>query len=120
MCDPVAAWNTPQLRVLLYQTMAALGFSGVIGPMLIYTARYKLQNTRDAQVVVTAVLLAFMAFDVLHATSVLGVVGVKAVLPGSDMDPHASVNVWVPLAWMGVRTLWLLGVGRDMVRDKGA
>lgn len=99
--------------------MAALGFSGVIEPMLIYTARYKLQNTRDAQVVVTAVLLALMAFDVLHATSVLGVVGVKAVLPGSDMDPYASVNVWVPMAWIGVRTLWLLGVGRDMAKDKG-
>lgn len=68
---------------------------------------------------VTAVLLAFIAFDILHATSVLGVVGVRAVLPGSDMDPYASVNVWVPMAWMGLRTLWLLGVGRDMAKDKG-
>lgn len=119
-CLQAAAWNTPQLRVLLYQLMAALAFSGVIEPALLYTARYKMENQRDAEKVIAAVLLSFGAFDILHLTSVIVVVGTELSIPTamgtdwSNVDLYAGINIWVPVAWLVLRTLWLLGVGREV------
>ncbi|KAH7239407.1 hypothetical protein BKA59DRAFT_548184 [Fusarium tricinctum] len=111
-CDAESAWNTPQLRGLWYVFMAALSFSGVIEPMLLYLARYKLRDTRDAEDVITTVLFAFIAFDVFHAGATLAVTGAAAVLPGPQGHIYAMVNVWVPMAWLVLRMLWLVGVGR--------
>jgi hypothetical protein len=112
-CSAESAWNTPQLRSLWYVFMAALAFSGVIEPMLLYVARYKLRDVHDAEAVIKAVLVAFSAFDVFHAGATLAVTGLGAVLPGSQMHIYAMVNVWVPAAWMLLRTLWIVGVARE-------
>lgn len=80
--------------------------------MLLYLARYKLRDTRDAEDVIKTVLFAFIAFDVFHAAATLAVTGVAAVLPGPQGHIYAMVNVWVPMAWLVLRMLWLGGVGR--------
>ncbi|RKK63874.1 hypothetical protein BFJ69_g16838 [Fusarium oxysporum] len=111
-CDAESAWNTPQLRGLWYAYIAALAFSGVIEPMVLYVARYKLRDIRDAEEVIKTVLFAFLAFDIFHAGATLAVTGVAAVLPGPHRHIYAMVNVWVPTAWMLLRMLWVVGVGR--------
>ena len=52
------------------------------------------------------------AFDLFHAGATLAVTGVAAVLPGPQSHVYAMVNVWVPMAWMLLRMLWMAGVGR--------
>ncbi|SPJ78799.1 uncharacterized protein FTOL_07190 [Fusarium torulosum] len=111
-CDAESAWNTPQLRGLWYAYIAALSFSGAIEPMILYTARYKLRDSRDAEDVIKTVLFAFIAFDFFHAGATLAVTGAAAVLPGPQGNIYSMVNVWVPTAWMVLRMLWLVGVGR--------
>lgn len=93
--------------------MAALAFSGVIEPMLLYVARYRLRDTSDAEQVIKAVLSSFSVFDVFHAGATLAVTGVAAALPGSSMHIYAMVNVWVPIAWLLLRLSWILGLGRN-------
>jgi uncharacterized RDD family membrane protein YckC len=80
--------------------------------MLLYTARYKLRDTRDAEDVIKTVLFAFIAFDVFHAGATLAVTGAAAVFPGPQGHIYSMVNVWVPTAWLVLRMLWLVGVGR--------
>ena len=92
--------------------MAALAFSGVIEPMLLYVARYRLRDTSDAEQVVKAVLTSFLVFDIFHAGATLAVTGKAAALPGSSMHIYAMVNVWVPIAWLLLRVSWMLGFGR--------
>ncbi|KAF5233233.1 hypothetical protein FANTH_12630 [Fusarium anthophilum] len=111
-CDAESAWNTPQLRGLWYAYIAALAFSGIIEPMLLYVARYKLRDVCDAEEVLKTVLFAFIAFDIFHAGATLAIAGVAAVLPGPHRHIYAMVNVWVPTAWMLLRMLWVVGVGR--------
>ncbi|OBS23077.1 hypothetical protein FPOA_03640 [Fusarium poae] len=117
-CDAESAWNTPQLRGLWYTYMGALAFSGVIEPILLYVARYRLRDVFDAEQVIRAVLIAFFAFDVFHAVATLAVTGVEAALPGSHMHIYAMVNVWVPTAWMLLRTSWIMGVARKSTVNK--
>ncbi|CZR41760.1 uncharacterized protein FPRO_11350 [Fusarium proliferatum ET1] len=112
LCDADSAWNTPQLRALWYSYISALAFSGVIEPMVLYVARYKLRDIRDAEEVIKTVLIAFIAFDLFHAGATLAVTGVAAVLPGSQSHIYAMVNVWAPMAWMLLRISWMAGVGR--------
>lgn len=80
--------------------------------MLLYVARYKLRDICDAEEVIKTVLFAFLAFDIFHAGATLAVAGVAAVLPGPHGHTYAMVNVWVPTAWMLLRMLWVVGVGR--------
>ncbi|KAJ4136583.1 hypothetical protein NW768_004200 [Fusarium equiseti] len=111
-CDAESAWNTPQLRGLWYAYMAVLAFSGVIEPMLLYVARYKLRDTSDVEQVIKAVLASFLVFDIFHAGATLAVTGIAAALPGSSMHVYAMVNVWVPVTWLLLRVSWMLGFGR--------
>ncbi|KAG8353995.1 hypothetical protein FVEN_g8250 [Fusarium venenatum] len=117
-CDAETAWNTPQLRGLWYSYIGALAFSAVIEPLLLYVARYKLRDVSDAEEVIKAVLFAFFAFDVFHAGATLAVTGIGAALPGSQMHLYAMVNVWVPTAWMILRTLWITGVARKSLVNR--
>ncbi|CCT71808.1 uncharacterized protein FFB20_14114 [Fusarium fujikuroi] len=112
LCDAHSAWNTPQLRGLWYSYISALAFSGIIEPMVLYVARYKLRDIRDAEEVIKTVLVAFIAFDIFHASATLAVTGTAAALPGSQSHIYAMVNVWVPMAWMLLRILWIVGAGR--------
>lgn len=98
--------------------MSALAFSGVIEPLLLYVARYKLHDVRDAEQVIKAVLFAFMAFDVFHAGATLAVTGVAAALPGPRMNVYVMVNVWIPTAWLLLRTLWMVGIARKSSFNK--
>ena len=95
--------------------MAALAFSGVIEPILLYVARYKLRDASDAEQVITAVLSSFLVFDIFHAGATLAVTGVAAALPGADMHIYAMVNVWVPMLWLLLRVSWMLGLGRESI-----
>ncbi|KAH8171100.1 hypothetical protein LIA77_09881 [Sarocladium implicatum] len=113
ICGPLSAWNTPQLRALWYVLVAAFLFSGIVEPLVLYTARYKLRDARDAEEVVRAVLLAFLAFDVLHVGATLAVAGGEAAMLGPKGDFYVMINTYVPVGWMVLRSLWLLGVGRD-------
>ncbi|KAM0294438.1 hypothetical protein HYE67_000102 [Fusarium culmorum] len=117
-CDAASAWNTPQLRGLWYAFMSALAFSGVIEPLLLYVARYKLRDIHDAEQVIKAVLFAFMAFDVFHAGATLAVTGVAAALPGPRMNVYVMINVWIPTAWLLLRTLWMVGIARKSSINK--
>ncbi|PVH96962.1 hypothetical protein DM02DRAFT_616851 [Periconia macrospinosa] len=117
VCGFLEAWHTPNIRVLLYQFMAALGFSAIIEPLLLYTARYKMENQKDAERAIAAVLAAFFAFDILHSLATIAVVGSKAVMPSlgmdwSGVDLYAAINFWVPVAWMMARASWFAGLGR--------
>jgi len=98
--------------------MAALAFSGVIEPMLLYVARYKLCDTSDAEQVIKAVLTSFLVFDIFHAGATLAVTGVAAALPGSSMHVYAMVNVWVPIAWLLLRVSWISGLGRKSAMNR--
>lgn len=116
-CGPLEAWNTPQLRVLVYQFMGALAFSAIIEPVLLFVARYKLSNAKDAEHVIEAVLICFSAFDVLHSLATITVVGTAAVFPSStygwaEVSLYACINVWVPVAWLVARACWFTGLGR--------
>ncbi|RGP81811.1 hypothetical protein FLONG3_6 [Fusarium longipes] len=118
LCDAESSWNTPQLRGLWYTYMAALAFSGVIEPILLYVARYKLRDVHDAEEVIKAVLVAFLVFDVLHACATLAVTGLAAALPGSHMHVYAMVNVWIPMLWMTLRLSWMMGFARKSSIDE--
>ena len=116
-CTQAQAWHTPQLRSLLYLYMAALLFSAVVEPMLLYLARYKLRSVGDAERVMAGVLISFSFFDVAHALAAYLVAGPEAVLPAADLDLsnlelYACINVWVPTTWLLIRVLWFMGVGR--------
>lgn len=79
-----------------------------------------MESQRDAEKVIAAVLLSFGAFDILHLTSVIVVVGTEVSVPTamgtdwSNVDLYAGINIWVPVAWLILRTLWLVGVGREV------
>jgi hypothetical protein len=122
VCDPAAVRNTPQVRSLLYQYMSAFTFSAIVEPLTLYVAIHHLETTRDAYLVVRAILISFSAFDVLHALATVSVTGLATVLPGLEdskhLDLYASINFWVPLAWLLVRSLWFAGVGRTSVKVK--
>jgi hypothetical protein len=114
-CAAVESWNTPQLRVLLYQFSGALAFSAIIEPSLLYVAQFKLSDPKDAERVVQAVLMSFLAFDVLHALATAAVVGSSAIFPNngwSGIHFYACINVWVPVLWMGARACWFAGFGK--------
>jgi hypothetical protein len=116
ICGVESAWNTPQLRALWYVFIAAFIFSAIIEPLLLYAARYKLRDPRDAQEVVKAVLISFLAFDGLHMIATVAVVGFESVLPwGAKSEFYALINFWVPVAWGILRALWLSGIGRLVV-----
>lgn len=123
-CSQPAAWNTPQLRALLYLYMGTLAFSAIIEPVVLYVAATQMESARDAERVVAAVLVAFAAFDLLHAGATVVVTGWERVLPGLEsahggsgsgngLDLYACINVWVPLAWLVIRSAWFAGVGRS-------
>ncbi|KAF5008761.1 hypothetical protein FDECE_4999 [Fusarium decemcellulare] len=119
-CGASESWNTPQLRALHYQYMSAFAFSAVIEPLMLFIARYRISNSSDAEQVIRGVLLSFLAFDAFHAFATAVVVGLDAVLPWStSVNWYSCINVWVPVAWMIVRTCWLVGAGRGhQIRPK--
>ncbi|KAG9251391.1 uncharacterized protein F5Z01DRAFT_639291 [Emericellopsis atlantica] len=108
------AWHTPQTRELLYLYVAAMAFSAVVEPMLLYLARYKLHDARDTELVVTGVLLSFLAFDVFHAAANWAVVGSASL----TRDMYAAINFWIPVGLVVIRSMWLLGVGRSVTHCK--
>lgn len=109
--------------------MAAMAFSAIVEPLVLYVARYKLTGARDAQTVISVTLISFMAFDLFHSAASVSVSGFPAAIPSvnldlrspqldcSKMDLYASINFWVPLVWLAARSLWLSGVGREVAVD---
>ena len=74
-CGYASAWQTPQLRAMLYQFMSALAFSAVIEPAILFVAVYRMKQTQDACSIIRTVLLSFLAFDFFHSSATLAVVG---------------------------------------------
>ncbi|KAK0385362.1 hypothetical protein NLU13_7838 [Sarocladium strictum] len=95
ICSIESAWNTPQLRALWYVFTASFIFSGIVEPLLLYTARYKLRDARDAEEVVKAVLISMLTFDVLHITATTAVGGFESAIPwGVESELYAMINFW--------------------------
>lgn len=120
ICGVDSAWNTPQLRALWYVFVASFIFSGIVEPLLLYTARYKLRDARDVEEVVKAVLISFLVFDGLHIVATTAVGGFESVVPGGPKSEfYAMINFYVPIAWAALRMAWLAGFGREvMPREK--
>jgi len=100
--------------------MGALAFSALIEPLVLFTATYRFESTRDAEMVIGAVLATFTAFDVFHAAATVSVVGWASVIPGLGgiVRWEACANIWVPVLWMGIRSCWFVGLGRQKVGGK--
>jgi hypothetical protein len=95
--------------------MSALLFSAIVEPLVLYTAVFRFQSVCDAERLVRAVLAAFTVFDVLHAAATLSVVGFGPVVPGlgGKVSVETCANVWIPMVWVGIRSCWFAGVGRQ-------
>lgn len=113
-CNFSSYWASPESRALLYIYMSAMIFSAVIEPLLLFVARFRLRDPYGTQVVMQAVLASYFLFDCLHAGSTLAVVGWDKAW-GPQVDFYAAINVWAPVGWMAVRSLWFLGFGREVV-----
>ena len=118
--DSTTLLELPQAHVLIQQLMGALLFSAAIEPLLLYTAIYRLESVRDAEIVIGALLMAFTLFDLLHSAATLSIVGYASVLPawvvgGGDGRFRwvCFANVWVPIVWAAFRGCWFGAVGRE-------
>lgn len=122
-CTARQAWNTPQVNIMLYQFMSAFFFSAIVEPVVLYTARYKMRNARDAELAIWAVEVSMLLYDLMHSFAGVSVVGLGTVIPGfswSRMDGAATFNTWSAWILGAIRIAWLCGVGRDFAEDKSA
>ena len=115
------AWNSPQITAMLYQFMGAFAFAAVIEGLILYCARFKMRNAKDAELAIWCVEMALLVFDFGISLATIFVVGPKAVIPGypwSEIDEGACVNTYLPLVWAALRLAWFSGLGREFAKDK--
>lgn len=120
-CTARQAWNTPQFNIMLYQFMSAFFFSAIVEPVVLYTARYKMRNARDAELAIWGVETAMLVYDLMHSFAGVSVVGLGSVIPGfswSRVDGPATFNTWSAWVLAAIRVAWLCGMGRDFADNK--
>jgi hypothetical protein len=120
-CNARQAWNTAQFNILLYQFMSAFFFSAIVEPVVLYCARYKMRNARDAELAIWGVEMSMLFYDLMHSFAGVSVVGLGTVIPGfswSRFDGAATFNTWSAWILAAIRVAWLCGLSRDFAEDK--
>ena len=118
---------SPQLRVLLYQYIAIWLAKVVTDVGVLYHARYRMSNVKDAEFAVKADLIGTIALSIMFSFANVSVAGTKAVFPAKGVDGSwdwsqvntiTSIHLWGPLTMIAMRLSWLFGVGREKIHEK--
>ena len=86
-----------------------------------------MNDAKDAEAAVKAVLIGTIAWAAMFAFANVGVAGLKAVLPSrgpdgsldwSQVNAITSTHLWFPMLLSMTRLAWIFGVGREKIHEK--